>query len=149
MARQPALRTVRCYHCSKEFEVGAKAITVSCPHCYQRVAIEDMVVRSSHSGGKVQTCGKITIAERARFTAMSVQASGGLEINGVLNASQISTDRIHLGPGGRMRGDCRARTFTMDAGARIEGGYFEIGVQPTDADAEADTKAPSPPSHAA
>ena len=152
MARQPALRTVRCYHCSKEFEVGAKAITVSCPHCYQRVAIEDMVVRSSHSGGKVQTCGKITIAERARFTAMSVQASGGLEINGVLNASQISTDRIHLGPGGRIRGVCRARSLTMAQGAQIENSYFEIGAdRPETATAKDQTEKPGqePPLHAA
>lgn len=128
MARQTALRMVRCYHCAKEFEVGAKALTVSCPHCYQRVVIEDMMVRSSHSGGRVQTCGRIVIGERARFTAMSVEATGGLEIEGVLNAQRIVGDSVRLGAGARLRGDCRARRMTIVPGAQIEGGYFEIGA---------------------
>lgn len=133
MARQAVLRTIRCYHCASEFEVGAKALTVSCPCCYRRVVIEDMLVRHSHSGGRVQTCGRIVVAERGRFTAMTVEASGGLEIDGVFNAQRVTSDSVRLGSASRFRGDCSARSIRIEPGARIDGGYFRVGAFAADA----------------
>ncbi|GAB4554728.1 MAG: hypothetical protein Tsb0013_17410 [Phycisphaerales bacterium] len=125
------LRRVTCYHCGATLEVGSRAITVSCPACYQRVAVEDVRFRGMQFGGDVRTCGEISIVNRSQVQAKILQASRGVDIRGQVDAGLVAGETVTLGTGSRLRGDCNARTIRIEPGARIEGGYFRIGPDPS------------------
>ena len=127
MPKTLQLRRVTCYHCSAAFEVGSKAITVSCPACYQRVAVEDVRFKGAQFGGDVRTCGAIDVAAKSHVSAKVLQSSGLVEIKGAVEARLVAGARVTIATGARVRGDLSARTLRVDPGARIEGGFFRVG----------------------
>lgn len=139
MPRPIILRSVRCYHCGRSFEVGAKAITVSCPRCFQRVAVGDVEIRRSQFGGDVETCGRISVHPRGWFSAKSLRASNGVEIEGVVEVRRVEGENVRIFSGAKLRGDLTARRLVVEAGATIEGGFFRVGL---DAEPGADAVVP-------
>lgn len=131
MPKPASLRSVRCYHCGASFDVGSRAITVSCPKCFQRVAVEDVHFKASQFGGDIRTCGVITVTNKSLVQAKTLQASEGVEIDGTVEARLVAGDSVHVTAGSRLRGDCNARTIRIERGATIEGGYFRIGQDPS------------------
>lgn len=128
MPKPVILRRVRCYHCGALFEVGSRAITVSCPACYQRVAVEDVRFKGMQFSGDVRTCGNISVALKSQVAAKVLQGSEQVDIDGAVEARLVAGDAVRLSGNARLRGDCSARTLRVEHGARIEGGFFRIGA---------------------
>ncbi len=131
MAKPVILRRVRCYHCGATLEVGSRAITVSCPACYQRVAVEDVRFKGMQFGGDVRTCGAVSVVNKSQVQAKMIQASQGVDIQGRVDARLVAGDTVNLAAGSRLRGDCNARTLRVEHGAQIDGGFFRIGPDPS------------------
>ena len=126
MLRQGATRQVRCYHCTEPIEVSESALSLSCPCCCKRIVIQDLVVSGTYAGTKVQTCGKVVVERKGDLSAASVQASGGVFVEGSLKASVRSLGPVVIGAKARWRGDCHAPRIEIEPGAAIEGGDFRI-----------------------
>ncbi|MEM1424599.1 MAG: polymer-forming cytoskeletal protein, partial [Planctomycetota bacterium] len=107
------------------------AITVSCPSGYPRVAVEDVRFKGTQFGGDVRTCGEISIVNKSRVQAKVLQASRGVDIQGRVDARLVAGESISLSAGAQLRGDCNARTIRIEPGARIDGGYFRVGGDPS------------------
>ena len=128
MARPTASKTVQCYHCRHPFEVGGRAMSTSCPGCHKPVIVQDVIVTGLKTTQKLQTCGRVVIKARGRVIAGRVEAQGGVEVLGAINANVTSAGPVVIGPKGRWKGDCHAPALEVKLGARIEGGFFEINV---------------------
>ena len=128
MARQTAQKTVQCYHCRQRFDVSARAMSTSCPHCHKPVIVQDVVVKGLKTTQKLQTCGRIIIKPRGRVMAGKIEAHGGIEVLGALSGDVVSGGPIIIGSKGRWKGDCRAPALEVKLGARIESGFFEIPI---------------------
>lgn len=126
--KKPVQRTVQCYHCDERFAVSAKAMTVSCPACSRALMVEDVIIKTTHSVRKLQTCGRIVIQKRARVIADLVVGQEGIEVSGVLEAKQAKAARVHVRMKGRWQGDCEAHHVLVDAGAVVTQGNFVISV---------------------
>lgn len=126
MSKQSHLRTVQCYHCRTSFEVSARAMTVSCPACSKSIRVEDVIVTGAQGVTKLQTCGKIVIEKNGRVIAQLVEAQQGIEVHGVMEAKVLSGAKVFIGAKAQWKGDLRAPTVEIEAGARITRGYFEI-----------------------
>ncbi len=126
MAKGGTLREVQCYHCGAQFEISARAMTVSCPKCYKKLLVEDVVIKAAQGVTKLQTCGKIIIEKKGRVTATLVEAHQGLEVHGILESKVLCGGPVVIGDKGRWKGDCRAPSVEIAPGARITSGYFEI-----------------------
>lgn len=120
------LRTVQCYHCRTSFEVSARAMTVSCPACSKSIRVEDIVVTGAQGVTKLQTCGRITIEKNGRVIAQLVEAQQGIEVHGVMEAKVLSGQKVFIGAKAQWKGDLRAPSVEIEAGAKILRGYFEI-----------------------
>ena len=129
MAKGGTLRDVQCYHCSAQFEISARAMTVSCPKCYKKLLVEDVVVKTAQGVTNLQTCGKIIIEKKGRVTATLVEAHKGIEVHGIIEGKVISGGPVVIGDKARWKGDCRAPSVEIAPGARITSGYFEIAPQ--------------------
>lgn len=126
-AKHAREREVSCYHCKSRIAVPAAARTASCPVCYKGVVLDDLAVRDAGWNGKLSTCGVVKVERRGRAIARSVEAGGGLVIEGQLEAKVSSGGPVRIGPGGTLKGDCDATSLVVQPGAVIEGGFFRIG----------------------
>jgi hypothetical protein len=126
MAKPTSPRTVQCYHCRHRFEVSRQTMTTSCPKCSKALTVEDVVIKTAHAVRKIQTCGRLIVQKKGRVIAQSVEAHGGVEVEGILEAKVLSGGPVKIGAKGQWRGDCGAPSLVVEAGGRIDGGYFVI-----------------------
>jgi hypothetical protein len=123
MARHTGPKTVQCYHCRHRFEVSGRAESTSCPGCNKPLYVGDIEVKPGKIYGpskEVRTCGRITVHKRGRMMAESVEAHGGIDCQGTLEARRIVTGRpVRLGPKARYKGDLRGPAFVVEKGARV------------------------------
>src|SRR5262245_64015976 len=91
---------VHCYHCGRRFGVGARTQSTSCPGCYKRVMIEDIVVKAYQAVISAETCGKLIVAKHGHVVAQKrVIAFKGIEVEGKLQCKEaISAGLVQIGP---------------------------------------------------
>jgi phage FluMu protein Com len=123
---QPTTKTVQCLHCERWIEVSTSAITLTCPRCYQRLRVDDIVIQGEVSVGSLRTCGCLLIARRSVLRAQTVEARGGVQVLGRLAAKSVSGRSVRIGPKASFEGDCRAEAITIDPTAAVLAGRFEI-----------------------
>lgn len=119
-------REVRCYRCAEPFNVAIKAMSASCPHCYTRIDVSDIVIRHAQWGGRIETCGSITIGRKGRAQASVVIAGGAVQILGVFEGALTSGGPVYLGDRSLIRGSVRAPNIHIDPGAVIDDARLEI-----------------------
>ncbi|MCC6322415.1 MAG: polymer-forming cytoskeletal protein [Phycisphaerales bacterium] len=138
-----ASRTVRCYHCREVFDVPPKAMSISCPWCYKRVTLDDIVVKDTCMQSRVQTCGRLLVHRKGSIVASIIEAMQGIEILGHAEGAITSGGPVLIGPKARVKGDVTAPSIWMEPGAVIESGYFKI-IGP-DRLAKGPSRPPEPP----
>lgn len=121
------LRTVRCYLCGKPFDAPGKAISLSCPWCYRRVTLDDIVIREECYTNRVQTCGRIVVLKRGKLRASLIEASLGVEVYGLAEGRIRSHARLYVAPKGIIKGEAWAPTVQLEPGAIVDGAAFKIG----------------------
>lgn len=119
-------RTVQCYHCQRGFDVPGAAMSISCPWCYRRVTLDDLIVKDTCWTSRVQTCGRLTVHKRASLVASLIEARSGMTILGVCEGRLVSGGPVSLGPKAHVKGDLEAPSINIAHGATIEGGFFKI-----------------------
>lgn len=119
-------RTVQCYHCRQGFDVPSAAMSISCPWCYKRVTLDDLIVKDTCWTSKVQTCGRLIVERRGTLVASYIEARSGMTILGICEGKLVSGGAVTLGPKALVRGDLEAPSIDIADGATIEGGFFKI-----------------------
>jgi len=113
-------RRVVCYHCREPLDVAPKAQTITCPLCYKPLAVADIVVKDTHWGGRLQSCGAILVKPRARVMAKRVLAVQRVEILGDVQGDIECLGLVIVGPRGVCRGSISASALVVAEGARLE-----------------------------
>ncbi len=122
----PRQRRVQCVHCTRLFPVPLKAMILTCPACFRRVRVEDVIISGQQHTPRLETCGRIVIRPRARVVTEVLAAGMGVEVHGELTAGCVIAGRVRIGPQGRWTGDCTAASVVVDPGATILGGRFTV-----------------------
>ncbi len=132
MARHAGPRTVQCYHCRHRFEVGGRAQSTSCPGCNKPLIVGDVDVKQLKGPLKeVRTCGRIIVRKKGRLMAEYVEAHGGIDNQGVIDARHVVCGSvIRLAPKSQFKGDLVAPSLEIQLGARILGGLFAVPEDP-------------------
>ena len=126
MPRPASPRTVQCYHCRRRFEVPRQAMTTVCPGCSKPLTVEDVVIKNAHGVRKIQTCGSLRVTRKGHVIAQQVEAHGGVEVEGILEANVVSGGPVRIGAKALWKGDLAAPSLEVEAGGRIERAYFVI-----------------------
>lgn len=120
--------TVVCLHCNKAQEVGRKAMTVTCQHCYKPLNLKDIVFSRYEARRVIETLGVVTVEKRGNVIADKVMC-GGLIVRGKLKGAIASRGPVLVGPEADLIGDVTAPTMAVGAGAVLEGNY-SVGKKP-------------------
>ncbi|MBS0190251.1 MAG: polymer-forming cytoskeletal protein [Phycisphaerales bacterium] len=119
-------RMVACVHCRTGMRVGLKAETATCPACYKRQTVRDVIVENDRTGARVETTGILFVKRKGRVWAPGVRAGDAVEVLGELKADVVTHGHVVIGETARWRGDCTAKILIVEDGARIDGGFFCI-----------------------
>jgi len=126
-------------------------MTTSCPKCARGLNVEDIVIKVAYAVRKIQTCGKLVVEKKGRVSAHSIEAHGGIDVEGTLEANVVSRGHVRIGPKATWKGDLAAPTLLVELGGQIARGYFAIEPQPVEPipdsanGAEAEPPPPTPP----
>ncbi|MBB6442987.1 polymer-forming cytoskeletal protein [Phycisphaera mikurensis] len=135
MAKAAGPRLVQCYLCGHRFEVSGRAQSTSCPGCNRAVRVADETLGTGKRRGPIRelrTCGRIVIGKRARLICEHVEAHGGLECLGILDARDVvlGGGGLRLGPKAEFKGELHAPSVEMEAGARVHPSPFAVPSDP-------------------
>ncbi|MEM7575831.1 MAG: polymer-forming cytoskeletal protein [Planctomycetota bacterium] len=134
MARSTGPKPVQCYLCGHRFEVGAMAQSTSCPGCHKPVIVADEIVANGKRRGPIRelrTCGKIVVGKRARLICEHLEAHGGIESQGIIDAKDIICGgTLKLGPKSEFKGHLHAHDVVMESGAKVKPSMFHVPSDP-------------------
>lgn len=119
-------RTVRCVHCARPFTVAGTAEILTCPACYKRVRVDDVVVASSQIHGRIETCGAIIVRKTGRLTCEVMRAGMGILVEGRVQTSDAAAPIVVMSAGAIWSGSLQAARLDVQPGARVLGGRFRI-----------------------
>jgi len=118
-AKESARKEVVCTHCDQTLEVGARAMSVFCPHCKKRLILEDFKITSYHGVREFATCGDVVIEKRGHVSA--VVKVMNLTVKGQLQGNVRARGAVWLYKTARCHGDIETSSLRIDSGATING----------------------------
>ncbi len=123
-ARQAAVKQVICTKCARPTEVGKRAMSVFCPHCKQRLILENFKIRTYYAVREFFTCGDITVEKKGHVVAPI--RVGKLTVKGKVQGSVAARGQVHIGKTGWLKGDIEAPSLLIDDGGVVDG-FMRIG----------------------
>lgn len=113
------VKTVLCTHCGGQTDVAKRAMSVFCPHCKQRLILEDYKVKSYHASRLFATCGDIVV-EKGGIVSAPIRVQN-LTVKGEVKGNVDARGCVTIASTGQLRGDVRAPRLVVDSGARLDG----------------------------
>ena len=118
------MRRVRCTHCTGEAEVAEKAMSVFCPHCKQRLILEDFRIKGYKAVREFATCGDVVVEKRGAVAARVFVEN--LLVKGRVQGEVRARGKVEIARTGEVRGDICAPRLIVRSGALIKG-FCHIG----------------------
>lgn len=80
---------------------------------------------------ELRTCGRITVSKRGRLIAETIEAHGGIDCQGIIDAKHVlSGATVTLGAKCDYHGDLTAPGVEMQKGAKVKPSLFAVPSDP-------------------
>jgi cytoskeletal protein CcmA (bactofilin family) len=139
-------QTINCLFCGKSQEVARRAMSVTCKFCNKSLKLEDIAIKQYEARRLIATCGIVTIEKKGSAITDSIKC-GGLIVRGKVKGAVESQGPVLIGPEAEVKGDVKAPTLAVGAGAVLEGQY-KIGWKEGDPAENSEPLPPGEPSEA-
>lgn len=116
--REPAKRTINCYHCEHQFQVISDAQSTQCSKCGGYVSLLDYEIDQAWQR-RIQTRGNVTILKGGSITGVDV-TSHDLVVLGELFASVNCSGRLVIRNSGKILGAVKCGELRVERGAKVE-----------------------------
>jgi len=126
--RRPAVKQVICTQCDQPSEAPQRAMSVFCPHCRQRLILEDFKIKTYYAVSDFSTFGDVVV-ERKGHVVAPVKA-GNLTIKGKLQGRALIREKVSIKKTGWYKGNLTAPTLRVESGAVLDG-FLCIGPNHT------------------
>jgi len=133
VGKVPERRLVRCPRCATSLEVSRNARSTLCPGCHQNVRTEDETVNTYCARREFFTEGEVTVGKKGVLIADVRVLS--LSVLGEVKGPVQVRESISIAKTGRVFGDVRAPTLSIEAGAQLVG-RCEFGPRAAELSAE-------------
>src|SRR5688500_16154989 len=138
-------QTIACLFCGKPQEVARRAMSITCKFCNKSLKLEDISIKQYEARRLIATCGTVTVEKKGSAITDAIKC-GGLVVRGKVKGSIEAQGPVLIGPEAEVRGDVKAPTLAVGAGAVLEGQY-KIGWkegEPADASEASPPGEPAP-----
>ncbi len=116
-------QTITCLYCGKPQNVGRKAMSITCKFCNKSLKIEDVTYKQYESRRSIETLGMVTIEKKGNVVVVDRILCGGLVVRGKIKGKVESRGPVLVGPEAEIKGDVKAPTLAVGAGAILDGNY--------------------------
>jgi hypothetical protein len=137
-------KTINCLFCGKSQEVARRAMSVTCKFCNKSLKLEDIAIKQYEARRLIATCGVVTIEKKGSAITDAIKC-GGLIVRGKVRGAVESQGPVLIGPEAEVKGDVKAPTLAVGAGAVLEGQY-KIGWKDEELAERTDAPPPGDPS---
>ena len=137
-------QTINCLFCGKSQEVARRAMSVTCKFCNKSLKLEDIAIKQYEARRLIATCGVVTIEKKGSAITDAIKC-GGLIVRGKVKGAVESQGPVLIGPEAEVKGDVKAPTLAVGAGAVLEGQY-KIGWKDDEPAERTDAAPPGEPS---
>jgi hypothetical protein len=137
-------QTINCLFCGKSQEVARRAMSVTCKFCNKSLKLEDIAIKQYEARRLIATCGVVTIEKKGSAITDAIKC-GGLIVRGKVKGAVESQGPVLIGPEAEVKGDVKAPTLAVGAGAVLEGQY-KIGWKDEELAERTDAPPPGDPS---
>ncbi len=127
-------RDVICTECGLHVDVALRAMSVFCPHCSQRLILEDFKITGYRASRMFATCGNIVV-EKSGVVSAPIRA-GNLTVRGRVQGNVEARGVVEVSRTGQIQGDVCASRLTVANGAKLKGFYRIIPELPADQNME-------------
>jgi ADP-glucose pyrophosphorylase len=117
--------TISCLYCDKLQEVSRRAVSVTCKFCNRSLKLTDEPIKAYTARRNLDTCGVVTVEKKGQIVTDRILC-GGVVVRGKVKGAIVSRGPVLVGPEAEIRGDVKAPTIAIGAGAILDGNY-EIG----------------------
>jgi cytoskeletal protein CcmA (bactofilin family) len=104
-------------------------MSISCPWCYKRVSLDDVMISGTCWTSRVQTCGKIIIKNKSSLVASIIEACEGIEVHGTIEGAIVSGGPVWIGPKARVKGSLKTAAIHVEKGGTIDGSFVQINSE--------------------
>ncbi len=118
-------KTVACTQCGGHVRVARRAMSIFCPHCRQRLILEDFKIKTYHASRLFATCGDIVV-EKNGFVSAPIRVAN-LTVRGRVQGKVEARGVVKISGTGQVRGDIEAAGLVVDGGATLDG-FFRINA---------------------
>ncbi len=122
--RESTIKEVVCTQCGRPSDVARRAMSVFCPHCKQRLVLEDFKIRTYYAVRDFSTCGDIVV-ERKGHVVAPIRV-GNLTVKGTVQGSVTARGKVLIGKTGSFKGDLCAPNLVIETGGSLDG-FVRIG----------------------
>lgn len=135
----PAGRSVECYRCGKALTVSPKAMSVFCPHCHQRLTLEDLHIVRPQPTRELMTCGNLIVEAGVQMHVVRAVATNVI-VRGRVNGNVFAKGVIEIGRTGHIEGNVEAAQVIVEDGGVLRGRCAMRRREPEPAAAASETK---------
>lgn len=121
---QAAVKEVLCTYCGQPTEVARRAMSVFCPHCKQRLILENFKIRSYYAVREFYTCGDIVV-ERKGHVVAPIRVEN-LTVKGKVQGNVTARGTVTIGKTGSFKGEMETPCLHLETGAVLDG-FLRIG----------------------
>ncbi|MBU0717538.1 MAG: polymer-forming cytoskeletal protein [Planctomycetes bacterium] len=112
-------KEVVCTQCGGVTEAAKRAMSIFCPHCHQRVILQDFRIRRYHGVVEFATCGNVVVEQRG-FLVARVRVDN-LTVKGKVHGRVTARGSIKVCKNGRLKGDVTTPLLIVENGGMLDG----------------------------
>jgi cytoskeletal protein CcmA (bactofilin family) len=113
------VRAVLCPHCDSPFEIAARAMSVNCPRCSQRVVAENLRIDAYLGVMRLATVGRVDVTKRGHVSA-KVRVNE-MVVAGTVKGEVTAVERMEIQASARVFADLRTPRLQVEPGAVLVG----------------------------
>ena len=137
-------QTINCLFCGKSQEVARRAMSITCKFCNKSLKLEDIAIKQYEARRLIATLGVVTIEKKGSAITDAIKC-GGLIVRGKVKGTVEAHGPVLIGPEAEVKGDVKAPTLAVGAGAVLEGQY-KIGWKEGEPAEQSEAPPPGEPS---
>ncbi|MBI1825348.1 MAG: polymer-forming cytoskeletal protein [Planctomycetes bacterium] len=119
-----AHRQVSCTHCGGPCDVGARAMSIFCPHCRKRLILENYKIDTYYAVRDFSTCGDIVV-EKTGHVVAPIKAQN-LTVKGKVQGQVTARGEVNISKNGSLKGEIEAASIVVEPGATLDA-FLRIG----------------------
>jgi DNA-directed RNA polymerase subunit RPC12/RpoP len=122
---KPEKRRIDCPYCAEAIDITSRAMSIFCPHCRERVILENFKIKTYHATRDFVTVGDVAVEKTGTLSAPARVKD--MTVKGKVWGNVTARGRVYIKKTGLIKGDVVSPALVVDEGGVLVG-HCRIGT---------------------